>query len=249
MKRCTRVLGWSDEFCQRVLKGYRDFLHCKILAEDSESSQVIPSIPINQMWQQHILDTKNYDHDCFFLVGQRLHYPTDEPPGESQSQKIADTRKFLCKYLKCDVARLDNEVWAYAPPPMVRLKGTKTQEPDKLIVELDPRRTSRSKISDCVHITIVWNDGPLKKRDTAEFKVTSTMKLNRIFETYAKQRSLPRKSLAFFWRCKDENGNYLRNDSGNWSHKNLNGSEMPQQLQLSNDMELCIDCEPTRWEC
>lgn len=262
LHRCCNVFGWSKEFASRVLLGYRDFLECKALADDCESSKLIPSTLIHQMWQQHILDTKHYEHDCFFLLGTKLHFLPDDNSRNSninscndRNKRIVETRKLLCKHKNCQAIDLDNEVWSYPPPPKIQLDGTnnkkKTHKSETSVQDIDPRPNIKRKISHGVKITISFscNDGPQKKKETAEFRITNSMKLNRIFETFAKQRAVPRKSLAFLMRSKDENGNYLHDDSGKWIHQTLDGSETPLIFNLTNDHELCIDCEPTRWEC
>jgi len=54
--RCMREYYWSKEYAIRVLKGYRQFLELKTILEDWDANILAPSLAVNQMWYQHILD-------------------------------------------------------------------------------------------------------------------------------------------------------------------------------------------------
>lgn len=239
MTRCHYVWHWSPQFCQRVLMGYKDFLELKQEANDYDGNIIIPSAAILQMWQQHILDTYHYEQDCVLLVGRKVEYPVDyndDDDARAKNKRIADTRSRTCKKKQCQPMDLDKEVWAYAPPPKIKLPASVA--------------TRRDKIPDAT-IAIQWKSSN-EKDSTAEFKIAQSMRLDRIFQAYAKQRGLDRSSLTFLLRSQQ---NHIEDENCNPSiQRTLGGSETLLQLFSGkitemNDISVWIDCEPSRWEC
>jgi hypothetical protein len=245
MTRCQYVWGWSPVFCQRVLMGYKDFLELKQESNDLSGNKIIPSTVLHQMWQQHILDTHHYRQDCVLLVGQTVEYPVDaQEDTKTKNRRIEDTRTRLCQKKKCQPTDLDKDVWAYAPPPKIKLpSGTDGST-------INENQRNQRKVADVITVAIQWKCE--KKEDAAEFKITQSMKLNRIFQAYAKQRGMDRSSLTFLFRTKDDSD--IENNNCNSTHQTLDGDETPLQLLPGkmtgkNDIQVWIDCEPSRWEC
>ena len=237
--RCVHIFGWTDEFCDKVLSGYRDFLLCKRI---SPETKIIPSFSINQMWQQHILDTQNYARDCQLLVGKLLHYPADQDDNEEEevykstkSKRIADTKALLCQVKNCSPNDLDGQVWSF-PSSTESISDSKSLNKQKAslsVDELDTRPTTRTKhchdTDDEVDIEIIWTCGDTQKQEVTNFKISKTLKFDRIFHAYSKQKKIEREFLTF-----------LLKDFA------LEGTETADQFQ---DHKLCIVCEPIRWEC
>ena len=74
---CMKKYKWNEAYARRVLSGYRQYLS---LVEDKVSENLDDdcditekfypcSVDVDRMWQEHILDTTNYIHDCLFLCG------------------------------------------------------------------------------------------------------------------------------------------------------------------------------------
>jgi hypothetical protein len=62
VEHCVRILGCTDAFAKRVLRAYKDFLECKrflndIGLKDHGPPRLVPSIPIDEMWSLHTVDT------------------------------------------------------------------------------------------------------------------------------------------------------------------------------------------------
>jgi hypothetical protein len=115
--RCIRCLGWSEGFCLWVLREYKDFVTCKKFVTDYDAMQNLPSIPVDQMWCQHIIiDTKNYSKDCDILVGRLLlYYSADGAHDVDQDtffQRIVRFTKRVLS-LRTNVIELDPDVWNY----------------------------------------------------------------------------------------------------------------------------------------
>jgi hypothetical protein len=249
MTRCQFVWNWSLVFCQRVLMGYKEFLELKRESNDLGGSKIIPSTVIHQMWQQHILDTHHYRQDCVLLVGQNVEYPVDaQEDTKTKNRRISDTCTRLCQKKKCQPTDLDKDVWAYAPPPKIKLPSAT----DGSTIIINENERNQPKAADIMTIAIQWNCE--KKEVAAEFKVTQSMKLDHIFQAYAKQRGLDRSSLTFLLRSQDDGEIENDNRNCNSTHKPLVGNETPLQLfpgkmTGKNDIQVWIDCEPSRWEC
>lgn len=71
---CSQNLAWKPDYARRVASAYRQFLHLKVVVNDYDTTLLVPCIPVNIMWQQHILNTKNYANDCQTLFGRWLHH-------------------------------------------------------------------------------------------------------------------------------------------------------------------------------
>ncbi|KAL3936311.1 MAG: hypothetical protein SGBAC_008342 [Bacillariaceae sp.] len=171
LQRCQQVMSWSPTFSKRVLMGYKDFLEMKRDADDFEGNKIVPSMVVHQMWRQHILDTHNYNQDCYELVGQRVDYPANENPvleSKTKNKRIADTKSRLCERKRCSVIELDEEIWGFQRPPMVQL----------------PVGTSciKAKEAQSAGVTIIIQRNGESRKDSSEFKVVESMKLSRIFQ-------------------------------------------------------------------
>lgn len=77
VERCMRNHGWSESFAKRTLKGYRQFMELKSVMNDWQETKLAAPMPIQQMWEQHILDNLNYTDDCFLLFGRVIGHDPD----------------------------------------------------------------------------------------------------------------------------------------------------------------------------
>lgn len=111
VERCMRVHGFSEGFAKRVLKGYRQFMELKSVMNDWQELKLSPSIPINQMWEQHLLDNLNYTEDCLLLFGRVIgHNPDAVLDGPALHERIMTTKiAFQARYGD----DLDQDVWDF----------------------------------------------------------------------------------------------------------------------------------------
>jgi hypothetical protein len=79
VKRCMRELGWSEAKARTVLRAYRQFLRVKVATKDWNAELLSPSVAVDRMWHQHVLDNLNYAHDCLLLCDG--HYVRHDPDG------------------------------------------------------------------------------------------------------------------------------------------------------------------------
>jgi hypothetical protein len=111
IERCMRVHGFSEIFSKRVLKGYRQFMELKSVMNDWQEMKLSPSIPILQMWEQHLLDNLNYTEDCLLLFGRVIgHNPDGILDGSALQERISTTKiAFQARYGD----DLDQDVWDF----------------------------------------------------------------------------------------------------------------------------------------
>ena len=68
VKRCIRVYGWDLQKTRKVLSAYKQFLTLEKIFKDPMQHLLSPSLLVDQIWHQHILDVVNYSHDmCYFV--------------------------------------------------------------------------------------------------------------------------------------------------------------------------------------
>lgn len=114
LKRCIELLAWRVDFAMNVLLAYKDFLECKVSIDDFEGTMLEPSVPVYQMWSQHILDTQAYHNDCELLFGRMLHYdPNLYKDYHGRTARINRTMQLI--YEKSKGSFVDPMVWHFGP--------------------------------------------------------------------------------------------------------------------------------------
>ena len=63
--------GFTPQMLARAELDYRRFLHLHILYPGME---LVPTKMIDEVWHQHILDTRAYSGDCERIFGHFLHH-------------------------------------------------------------------------------------------------------------------------------------------------------------------------------
>lgn len=123
LKRCIELLTWRVDFAMNVLYAYKDFLECKAFVKDWDGTRLEPSVHIYQMWNQHILDTRNYADDCKLLFGEVIHFnPNNYKDHRGRAERISRTMKLISE--RNSGSYLDPLIWNYGHahpfmPPMV----------------------------------------------------------------------------------------------------------------------------------
>lgn len=76
--------GWTRDQCDEAEKWYKRFLAATIAYPDA---RLVPNLPIDIFWHQHILDTAAYRNDCSHVLGYFLdHYPYFGLNGDAQER-------------------------------------------------------------------------------------------------------------------------------------------------------------------
>lgn len=112
VNRCMRTYGWNEDFATRVLMGYKQFCGWKQAFEDWDDSALVPPLPIRQMWQQHLLDSRNYQADCMLLFGNVLQYnPENGADTMLERERIENTKRIA--HVRFRGKDYDKEVWTW----------------------------------------------------------------------------------------------------------------------------------------
>lgn len=64
-------LGWTVEECDEAEVEYKRYLH---LTKKFPDAPLVPHSIMDDMWHQHILDTRAYHKDCDIIFGEYLHH-------------------------------------------------------------------------------------------------------------------------------------------------------------------------------
>ena len=94
--------GWSLSQADESEKWYKRYLYVILKNPDFP---VVPNLPIDTFWHQHILDTKKYAGDCNRIFGHFLHhYPYFGMNGDKKEFKAAfeNTKLEYIKYFDED---------------------------------------------------------------------------------------------------------------------------------------------------
>jgi hypothetical protein len=111
--RLKRTYKFSEKTVKVGLTAYKEFLQMKAAMEDWEGDLVVPTQKIDQIWSQHVLDTKAYHSGCQEVFGKIIeHDPEFSFTGKLFRQKMAQT-KMLYKVRFEHVA--DGDFWNVQP--------------------------------------------------------------------------------------------------------------------------------------
>jgi len=154
VERCMRAHEWSEEFAMLVLDGYRKFLTLKQMLKGQSTEQISPSIPVENMWHLHILDTANYGKDCQLLFGRMIHHDPDECLFDQTRKKRIEKTKFALR-LKCN-EEYNLQVWnngigatiVERPAQGARLSSLQSTAVTRTNEERRPKRPRTSESTD-----------------------------------------------------------------------------------------------------
>lgn len=140
---CSQNLAWKPDYARRVASAYRQFLHLKVVMNDYDTTILVPCIPVNIMWQQHILDTKNYAKDCQKLFGRWLHH---DFAGGCVIDNMNNYAKMIATLSGLQAqfgSHVDRQMWGYpesafVPDSTHALIVSSQQKRSKASITLDP---------------------------------------------------------------------------------------------------------------
>lgn len=97
--------GWRQSQVESAIARYKMFLHLLFLYPNST---IVPTQEIDQVWHQHILDTRKYAQDCQWLFGYFVHhYPYFGMGSDAEKQALetafADTQTLFAEHFGIDL--------------------------------------------------------------------------------------------------------------------------------------------------
>ena len=228
VERCMRVHGFSEAFAKRVLKGYRQFMELKSVMNDWSELKLAPSVPINQMWEQHLLDNLSYSEDCLLLFGRVIgHNPDAILDGAALSSRITTTKiAFQARYGD----DLDADVWDYGDDwspesmkkeePITEASGSVSY--GRIPVAGSPTADPKSPGAGNEPITIFLRDSTTGEETYFSLRYKSTLRI--VFTVFAERRGLNQDLLKF-----------------NFNGQQLTGYETPHSLGLDDRARIDVE--------
>lgn len=231
VERCMRVHGMSESFAKRTLKGYRQFMELKSVMNDWNELKLSPSLPINQMWEQHLLDNLSYTEDCLLLFGRVIgHNPDGILDGVALQERVMTTKiAFQARYGD----DLDQDVWDFGDDWNIEVLKASTPlklgTPEPAVGRLpvasvgdEPivgrgRSASKSPAAGAGNepITIFLRDTSTGEETYFSLRYKSTLRI--VFTVFAERRGLNQDLLKF-----------------TFNNQTLTGYETPHSLSLED---------------
>lgn len=180
---------WSDEFTERALLGYRQFMKLKIQVEDFTAQTLSPSLPVELVWRQHILDVGHYCKACFEYSEERLiDYNPDSGLDQSTLHEQITATQVALKALFG--RQVDAEIWCFG---QADTDGNRQSSHGH---GHGPATTGRSAASNVGNRTItLWIRDP--SGVATFFKLLRSTKLGKVFEAYARHKGVEIGELKF----------------------------------------------------
>jgi hypothetical protein len=80
--------GWSPDRVDAAVRRYRGFLYLTLA---DVVRDICPTQEVDEVWHQHILNTKQYAADCERLAGKFIHHaPASDDDSEAESKTLED---------------------------------------------------------------------------------------------------------------------------------------------------------------
>lgn len=80
LEKVAKANNWTPEYTADVIIEYKRFMYLCIVY-----GKVAPSDPVDQIWHQHILYTKDYEIFCHHFAGRFIHHAPDRKKGGSNT--------------------------------------------------------------------------------------------------------------------------------------------------------------------
>lgn len=85
IKRMVKIHHWTQQEALLSADQYKNFLFLK--KKYGNKYSLPPSIDIDEIWHNHILNTKKYAEDCNIIFGEYLHHTPHHGENEEISQQ------------------------------------------------------------------------------------------------------------------------------------------------------------------
>jgi hypothetical protein len=195
MARCMRAYDWTNEFTERALLGYRQFMKLKIQVEDFAAQTLFPSLTVELVWRQHILDVGHYCKACFEYCEERLiDYNPDSGLDQSALHDQITATQVALKALFG--RQVDAEIWSFDQNNDME----SNQQPCALKVrKLNNNSMGGSSVSQRSNVdnrTItLWIRDP--SGVATFFKCLRCTNLGKVFDAYARHKGVETGQLKF----------------------------------------------------
>ena len=91
-ERLLQKKGWTAEYADRLIEEYREYLALFYFHPGEEL--VPPTQDLDDVWHEHILDTRRYAEDCRMVFGRFIHHvPGLEQGTDRHAEGLSRTRR------------------------------------------------------------------------------------------------------------------------------------------------------------
>ena len=98
-KRIRKQLGWSQVVANVALNAYQEFLELKIVTRDYETSHIVPSWCVREVWKTHaVCDPTDYEEGCKSLCGKVIKYQVKKEPDETEYCELFTVKVYRIRY-------------------------------------------------------------------------------------------------------------------------------------------------------
>ena len=192
--RCARKLGLNAEEVADALAAYKQFMVLKGVSKDFDATKFSPPPLVDEIWHEHILDTRGYSAFCLAAFNQVVHH---NPNGDLEFNRNPRRAFTLYKLKECFEDEYDKSIWTYPPDrPPKRRRVVVKEEPEP------QQRTTNLTSDDKLNISVRDANGRVEY-----FTVKPTTPLERVFNAWSTQVGVCAASVRFLW-----DGSRVRSD-------------------------------------
>ena len=178
--RCQRKLGLSAPEARKRVEAYKQFMVLKAVNKDFYAWGLSPPPLVDEVWHEHILDTRGYSAFCLTAFNQVVHH---NPDGDLDFNDRSARRALTLYELKeCFEDEYDKSIWTYPEDRSLKRK--------RAVVEDEPSAASEEKLN----IRIRDQTG-----EETWFKVKPTTPLQKVFNAYATRKGVSVTHLRFLF--------------------------------------------------
>ena len=181
--RCARKLGLNAKEVDDALAAYKQFMVLKAVSKDFDATKLSPPPLVDEIWHEHILDTRGYRAFCDAAFKQFVDH---DPDGVLDCGARRVRRAATFHYLKlCFKDEYNMEIWNYPLENSCKRKYAAVKdEPEPQ--PSTPRGSLNIRIRD-------------QTGEETFYKVKYTTKFDTIFNKYATHKGVAVTSLRFLF--------------------------------------------------
>ena len=188
--RCARKLGLNAEEVADALAAYKQFMVLKGVSKDFDATKFSPPPLVDEIWHEHILDTRGYSAFCLAAFNQVVHH---NPNGDLEFNRNPRRAFTLYKLKECFEDEYDKSIWTYPLENSFKRKYA---------VVRDEPGPQPSTSGGSLNIRVRDANGRVEY-----FTVKPTTPLERVFNAWSTQVGVCAASVRFLW-----DGSRVRSD-------------------------------------
>ena len=218
--RCARNLNLNEDEVFDALAAYKQFMVLKAVCKDFDATKLSPPPLVDEIWHEHILDTRGYRAFCDAAFKQFVDH---DPDGVLDCGARRVRRAATFHYLKlCFKDEYNMEIWNYPLGNSCKRKYAAVKD------EPEPQPSTSSGNS--LNIRICDQTG-----EVTFYKVKYTTKFDKIFNKYATCKGVCVMSLRFLF-----DGSRMRGDDMVGEIRNFDGTP-PDSMEDGDQLDCMLE--------